>query len=36
MNDAIVDAANKQFASDYFEARQSFRGALGRPQLANP
>ncbi|MCK1641308.1 M14 family metallopeptidase [Bradyrhizobium sp. 157] len=25
MNDAIVDAANKHFASDYFEARQRFR-----------
>lgn len=36
MNDAMLDAANKQFASDYFEARQSFRSALGRRQLANP
>lgn len=25
MNDAIVDAANNHFASDYFEARQKFR-----------
>lgn len=25
MNDAILDAANKHFASDYFEARQRFR-----------
>ncbi|UPJ59951.1 M14 family metallopeptidase [Bradyrhizobium sp. 192] len=25
MNDAIVDAANKHFASNYFEARQKFR-----------
>lgn len=29
MNDAIVDAANKHFASNYFEARQRFRDYVG-------
>lgn len=29
MNDAIVNAANKHFASDYFEARQRFRDYVG-------
>lgn len=38
MNDAILDAANKHFASNYFEARQKFRdyvaeAAVGEAQV---
>ncbi|MGY8685681.1 M14 family metallopeptidase [Bradyrhizobium sp. UFLA05-153] len=29
MNDAIVDAANRHFASNYFDARQKFRAYVG-------
>ncbi|MET4449831.1 hypothetical protein ABIB75_008145 [Bradyrhizobium sp. GM2.2] len=35
MNDAIVDAANKHFASDYFQSRQRFRDYV-RKQSVKP
>ncbi|MGY4230145.1 hypothetical protein ACVMIH_007506 [Bradyrhizobium sp. USDA 4503] len=33
MNDAIVDAANKHFSSNYFEARQKFRDYVGKADV---
>ncbi|MGY2933192.1 hypothetical protein ACVWZ6_002794 [Bradyrhizobium sp. GM6.1] len=36
VNDAIVDAADKFFASDYFEARQRFRDYVREASVGDP
>lgn len=36
MNDAIADAADKFFASDYFEARQRLRDYVREASVGDP
>ncbi|MGY4372750.1 hypothetical protein ACVWZ3_000389 [Bradyrhizobium sp. i1.3.6] len=36
MNENIIDAAKRHFASDYFEARQKFRDYFGEARVGEP